>query len=421
MKQWMTYIVLISMVLFGIACSNNTVESNSSPSPRESISNIEENVIQASEDFGWDLFKTVNTDSLLDSNIFISPLSVSLALGMTYNGSRNETAEAMKATLHLDGLSTEDINKAYRSLIDLLTGMDNSVKFNIANSIWYRNGFKVYDDFITINRKFFDAEVRELVFNDEAVSIINLWVDEKTQHKIPKIIEPPIGHDVVMFLINAIYYKADWKYQFEADKTREEPFYLDGSTDTTCQMMTFEGASEFNFYYDDNISAVELPYGEGNFNMLAILPHDNNSVNNIVSSIDNTYWKDILNSMGKTEMYLFLPKFKMSLGYQLKNILSAMGMSIAFVPKQADFSGIADPIIEGPLWIDKVIHKTFIDVNEEGTEAAAVTAVVVVRTTSVGGDQPLVLRFNRPFIFVIYEKHTGSIMFMGKIMKPVIE
>jgi len=279
-------------------------------------------------------------------NIFLSPLSASMALGMTLNGANGETHTAMQQALELSGLTEAEINEAYRSLIDLLTGLDPKVTFEIANSIWYRDGFNIAPDFVATNQTCFDAVIQALDFSAaSAAPTINAWVAEKTHEKITEIITPPIEPDTVMFLINALYFLGDWTWQFDPDLTDERPFHnLDGSTSQVPAMRL--GDADLRYYADEMLQMVELPYGD----------------------------------------------------------------SLAFTGS-ADFERMrtGGP---GGLLISRVKQKAFVDVDEEGTEAAAVT-VVEIALTSV--TPSLNIYIDRPFLFVIREQASGTILFMGQV------
>jgi serine protease inhibitor len=386
-------------------------EAKDDPELRE-LSAGEKQLVESGSRFGVKLFRQVNAEAA-DENVFISPLSVSMALGMTLNGAREETRTAMEQALELYGLSQEEINTSYRSLIDLLVEIDPQVVFEIANSIWHRQGFAVEPAFLDVNRRHFDSEVRAEDFSDPAtVDRINGWVDEKTRGRIEEIIDQ-IDADVVMYLINAIYFKGTWQYEFDKSKTSDAPFYaLDGSTQTVKLM-----AAQASFAYaeDDEVQAVDLPYGDGQYRMTVVLPKSGRDVNALVGSLDGAKWDGWTGAMQRRDVLVYLPKFRMERKYEaeMKAALSALGMGIAFEGGRADFRGI-NPLAE--LYISRVIHKTFVEVDEEGTEAAAVTAVEVALTSfDPTQQQPVIMRVDRPFVFAIREQHTGVILFVGKV------
>lgn len=379
--------------------------------PRQ-LTSLEKKLVTSDNAFGWELFKRI-VDQSYHENVFISPLSVSMALGMTLNGAAGTTETAMKNVLQFTGLSKTEINQSYQSLITLLSGLDDRVKFQIANSIWYRLGFQIKQNFIDLNRNYFNAEVRGLDFNSsEAPNIINTWVHEKTYGKIDKVIDQ-IDPLTMMYLINAIYFKGTWLYEFDKAKTRDDRFYLPDGTEKTCKMMQQGG--EFPYFSTDRFQAVDLPYGRDKFRMSIFLPNPGVNLDEFISGIDSQTWKDWTARFELHNGSVFLPKFELKYKTSLNKILTAMGMGVAFNPNQADFGNIEK---NGDLYISSVLHKTYVAVDEEGTEAAAVT-VVGVGATSVGGPTNFYMRVDRPFLFVIWENHSNTILFIGKIEHPV--
>jgi serpin B len=335
-----------------------------------------------------------------------------MALGMTMNGADSSTYAAMRQTLGFEGLSEEEINEAYKSLITLLMQADPKVIFEIANSIWYRDQFTINPLFIETNRAYFDATILPKNFNDPAtVKAINDWVSDKTHGKITEIIDE-IDPMTLMFLINAIYFKGTWQYEFEEDKTVEAPFYLiDGQTNT-CQLMQIEG--DFNYYADETVQIIDLPYGDGNFSMTVSLPYTTKNPEEFIAGLDLLKWQNYIEKLDTTNVFLELPKFKLEYKLTLNAVLKKLGMGVAFEAGQADFSRIVDDV---DLFISKVLHKTFVQVDEEGTEAAAVT-VVQVSYTSIEPPARPAMRVDRPFMFVLRERQSDTILFMGKILNP---
>jgi serine protease inhibitor len=400
---------LLITSIFVISCENSSTNPDS-PKVLRDLTIAEKQLTEADNHFGLKLFRKMVAESNND-NIFISPLSVSMALGMTWNGSAGTTREAMTDVLEYGDLTAEEINQSYKNLLDLLQQADDQVLFQIANSIWYREGFSVLDVFLNTNKTYFDAVVRSLDFNrSDAADIINDWVSDKTNDKIKNIIKPPIDPLTVMFLINAIYFKGSWTYEFNKNDTKSEPFFISTDNQIECQMMSHK--CEHDYFANDLFQAVDLPYGDGNFRMAVILPNYAVDIDSVIKSMDNATWNSWQNQFEKTEINLFLPKFKLEYEISLVDVLSLLGMGVAFTPGIADFTNI-NP--DGNLYISKVKHKTFIDVNEEGTEAAAVTVVEI--TLSCVGDE-IEMRVNRPFIVVLHEQNTGTILFIGKIVQP---
>jgi len=407
LKNNLVLFTLISVIVFMYCSENNPAAPNLPGLPR-SLSKSEADLISSDNKFGFKLFnEIVNYDK--DKNVFISPLSVGLALGMTYNGARSETQEAMQTTLELHDMNLLEVNEAYKSLIELFINLDPEVQFQIANSIWYLEGFTVEQEFIDLNKNYFNAEVTSMDFSAPgAVDIINSWVNEKTMGKIEEIIDR-IDPSAVMFLINALYFKATWTYEFDPENTKDEVFKLEDGTQKPCKLMVLDG--NFNCYQDENLLAMELPYGVGDYSMTIILPQHGIAIDDVIGSFNQENWDHWNSQFTEKAAQVHLPKFKLEYELELKEVLTALGMGVAF-HGGADFTGINS---DAALYISRVLHKTFIDVNEEGTEAAAVTVVEMRDFSSYN------MRVDRPFAFIISEKNSGTILFMGKVMDPILE
>jgi len=398
---------LVLLLCIGLTqCTENPV----SPISRE-LTLAEKQLVKSDNKFGFKLFKEIIKEEK-DKNVFISPLSVSMALGMTYNGANGSTQEAMQATLELSGLTIQEVNESYKSLIELLTGLDPKVQFQIANSIWYRQEFSFEEEFINLCKTYFNALVRGLDFNDpNAADTINGWVEENTNGKIKEIVDKPIDPLIVMFLINAIYFKGTWTYEFDEKLTKDDWFYLPDGSRKPCKMM--EQRSEYNYFSNPDFQAIDLPYGDGDFSMTIFLPHPQKDIDSLIAEFTEENWDNWINSFSKDSGDIYIPKFTLEYGIKLNDVLKALGMEIAFDPYRADFTRMYKP---GGIWIDKVKHKTFVKVNEEGTEAAAVTSVEM-GFVSVSG---FYMRVDRPFVFVIRENKSQTILFMGKIVEPTL-
>ncbi len=414
------FLMLIVLVgLLGQSCSDLTTEptpASISPDPEPGdITTVDKSLIESTNRFGLKLFKEITAAENSEKNIFISPLSVSFALGMAYNGAGGETRDAIAATLEFHGFGPVEINQSYRNVIDHLTQLDPAVSFNIANSIWYRMGFPINPEFIDLNRTYFDAETRELDFGQpDAADIINDWVSDKTQGKIDEILKPPIPPEAVLYLINALYFKGAWTLPFDTAATMDGPFHLtDGSTVMRPMMAT---DTVLRYFENDLFGAVDLPYGDERFSMAVLLPKSPYTVDDVIAQLDDNNWAAWAGNFTDTELKLYLPRFKFGYEVTLNDMLKALGMEIAFDPFGADFSNMVSDmgLLPGNLFISYVKHKTFIQVDEEGTEAAAVT-IIGFELTSMG---PKIMIVDHPFLFVIHEHETGSILFMGKVTDP---
>jgi serpin B len=374
------------------------------------LSAAEQGIVKAGNAFGFHLLSALNSETA-GKNLFISPLSVSMALGMTFNGANGSTRKAMQQTLQFAGMSEEEINRSYASVMLLLTQLDPKVKLQVANSIWHRPTLVVEEAFRTINRQYFNAEVSSIDFASPAAApTINSWVDKSTNGKITRIVPAPIPPEVVMYLINAGYFKGTWTYRFETKDTRDEPFTLPDGSQKICKMMS--QTVNVPYFVQEGVQGIDLPYGNALFSLTVLLPPAGVTIDNFIAGLTEQQWDSYLAQASSKEVSLFMPKFKLEYETSLRAVLSALGMAVAF-SDSADFTRIDR---RGSLSISEVKHKTFVQLDEEGTEAAAVTSVGIV-VTSVGGG-PLVLRLDRPFLYVIRERQTGTILFMGKMAEP---
>jgi len=402
--------IIIAVIVW--QCAQNST--NPERTPPRALSSAELQLVDSDNTFGFKLFKQIVADQP-DSNIFISPLSVAMALGMTYNAALGTTREAMDSVLELNGMDIQAVNESYQSLIDLLVNLDPSVIFEIANSIWYRDTFQIAQDFVALNQNYFYAVVNALDFNDiGAADIINAWVSDNTHGKISEIVDSPIDPVTVMFLINAIYFNGTWTYRFDPGQTYGGNFTLPDGSQSPCQMMLTDCA--LKYFTGGAFRAVDIPYGDGLYSMTILLPNPQTDINSIIAGMNQQTYEEWLEEFNETQVQLHIPKFKLEYEDSLKNDLCALGMGIAFNPGAANFLGMIDPdaVLMDNLFISKVKHKTFIRVDEEGTEAAAVTSVEV----EYGSIGPIELAINRPFVFFIRENHSGTILFMGKIVRP---
>jgi serine protease inhibitor len=347
-------------------------------------------------------------------NIFISPLSVSIALSMAYDGADTTTREAMSATLGYDGMSDEAVNVGYKGLIESLTGVDDSVSLNIGDSVWIRSTFapSVKPTYTKALTDYFKSEVYSKPFDASTVGEVNSWVSKQTNGKIPSILDQ-IDSDDVMFLINAIYFKGDWVDKFDASNTHSADFSTsDGST---VQVDMMSRAGDYAYYSDDEVQIARLPYGRDKIAMYVFLPADGTSLESFTSSLTGEKLDAYFTRMHETQLELQLPKLKLEYGkVDLKDALTNMGMGEAFDSNSADFSKIADVAPER-LFIAFVDHKAVVEVNEEGTEAAAVTNVGISVTSAPVRTE---FKVDRPYMFIIRDDRSGAILFSGLICDP---
>lgn len=389
-------------------------DSPTSPTAKEidalprALTSAEQEISSAGNAFSFSLFRQIN-EAQRDANVFISPLSASMALGMTMNGAAGATYDAMRGTLGFGSAAQQDINSGYKGLIALLQGLDAATDFRIANSIWYRNGFPFEQLFLSESEDYFDAEVAGLDFgNPASLTTINDWVDRSTNGKIDKIIEEIDPRDV-MFLINAIYFKGNWHQRFDRAATRDAPFHAAGGSSRSVPLMHQQ--TTLRYLATPEFQAVDLLYGNTAFAMTVLLPRTGMDVNGLVASMSETKWSEWTERFQEIEAELFLPKFKLEYERTMNDDLKALGMGIAF-GGGADFTRMSPRGRE--LFISYVKQKTYVDVYEEGTEAAAVT-VVGVRQVSMPSIPTI--RVDRPFVFAIRERFSGTILFIGKIVE----
>lgn len=375
--------------------------------PRD-LTVAERAVLGASNAYSFALWQTINA-AQPDTNVFVSPLSASFALGMTMNGAVGPTYDEMWSSLQFGDASLAAIDGGYKSLIALLTSLDPATTMQIANSIWYRSSFPFNQTFLTSAATYFDAQVSAENFSDVAgtLSAINGWVNTKTHARIPKVLDD-VHADDVMYLINAIYFKGIWRTPFDSTKTNTSIFHST-TGDQPARLMHRDG--EVKYAETNTYQAVDLPYGDSAFTMTVLLPKAGSTVESVAQSLTPAAWQQLTNSFGSQSVALDLPKVTLSWKRSLMPDMKSLGMRLAFSPGFADFSGMSPA--GRSLFISLLQQNTFVTIDEQGTEAAAVT-VVGVTVTSMPVYRPM--RVDRPFIFVIRERLSGTVLFMGKIV-----
>jgi serpin B len=370
-------------------------------------------LVSANTSFGFKLYHEVAKESA-NKNVFISPASVALCLAMTYNGAEAETKQAMARALEAQGLTVDELNRAYAGLRGELENPDPKVQLQIANSLWARKGIDFNREFIARNKEFYGAEVTSLDFGDPtAPATINAWVKDKTKDKIDKIVDS-IDADSVLFLINAIYFKGAWSAEFDKARTKDDVFTTLAGSKKRLPMMSQSG--KYNYYENKSFQAVSLPYGAGRVSMYVFLPSPGTSINQFLPSLTSANWDTWMKEFSKTEGVIVLPRFKVEYEVLLNASLKTLGMGVAFDPDRANFTGM----FQGGhnAFISKVKHKTFAEVNEEGTEAAAVTSTEMVVTSMPVQKKTFRMVVDRPFFFAIRDNKTGSVLFLGSIVDP---
>lgn len=370
-------------------------------------------LLNANTRFGFKLFSAVAKQDA-GKNVFISPSSVAIALAMAYNGANGDTQQAMARAMELQGMSLQELNQANATLKTLLANPDPDVQLAIANSLWTRQGISFKPEFLQRNRQFYQAKVSELDFgNPRSVTTINTWVSQNTRGKIDTIIDSIDPNDV-MFLINAIYFKGNWSRKFDPQKTSLQPFYLPNNQQKKHPMMAQGG--EYRYYETSQFQAVRLPYGtKQRVSFYVFLPQSSSSLADFQKNLTAENWEQWMTQFRQRQGSIQIPRFKLEYDVQLKSALSQLGMAEAF-SSRANFSGLS-PV---PTKIDEVKHKTFVEVNEAGTEAAAVTSIGIRATSARPVEEPFRMVVDRPFFCAIRDDQTGTILFMGAIANPKI-
>ncbi len=408
MKTLLTVALSLLISTSFIGCKKDETKLPTTPKeiklPAQSVQ-----IISYGNKFGLDLFtKVAKVD---DINLMLSPLSAKIALTMLLNGSNSNTYLQIRDMLGYNDLTVEQINDVYKSLVSQLLSVDPSVKLAIANAVWVKKDFEIKVPFKESMTNTFDARIQSLDFSlPSSLATINKWASDNTFGKIPKVLDE-ISPEMVMFLMNALYFKGNWSYQFDESKTQSDVFHLNDANQINVPMMQI--TSDASVYDCVNFKALELYYGRKNFSMILILP--NGSIGDFYDNFTLESWNDLSNyfttSTPIRELQISLPKFKFSYEKKLNDELIALGMQDAFDASLANLSSISD----NDLYVDFVKQNTFVEVNESGTEAAAVTTVGVGET-SIGDDK--VFAVNKPFVFVIRERTTNTILFIGKVINP---
>lgn len=405
-------VLAAAVALTALACTHDPVspraEAPLTALPR-TLTTDERAVIAGTNGFAFGLLRDVAAHADPAHNVFVSPLSVSMALGMVMNGTDGETQAQLRRTLGFGDLPLAGANAAYRSLIELLLRIDRGVDFRVANSVW-QSGYPIRPEFLARVRASFDAEARTVSFSDPAtVGTINDWVKATTNGKIPTILNE-IEADEILFLVNAIYFNGNWRNRFDAAATAPAPFTT--ASGIRALVTTMRQTHTFAYARRQGYQAVDLPYGRGAFTMTVLLPDSSSSVDALLARLTPAEWAALSEFRDTANVELALPKFELEDRYLLKENLRRLGIVDAFDASVADFTPLS-PAPRG-LEISRVIHKTFVDVHEAGTEAAAAT-VAGVRLVCFCPPQPARFIVDRPFVFVIRERFSGAILFMGRM------
>lgn len=406
---------ILSLTIITIfICSCSIIENREKKSPDILIlTKGEETTASINNEIGFKLLNSIEETQIKEEkreNVIVSPLSYNIAMAMLWNGAAEETREALKRGLGFDNLTDEDVNNYFKKILKVLPTTDPQTKISLANSIWHQNGYSLDDNYIDINNRYFNTEISPIDFsNNKSVEIINTWCSEKTNGMIDNIVDDLDG-ELIAMLINALYFKGEWSNQFEKSDTRIAPFY---SPYSKVEVDMMYQSALFNSYSNDLFRSITLPYGNNAFSMTVILPEESSDITSVLDHINSStdVWSDIVNRSTSATFDLYLPKFKFEYDINLRDFISQSGMEIIYTPS-ANFSNMMK---QSTLCVSFVKQKAIIEVDEKGTEAAAVTSIGMVNTAYPSIPQ---FRVDRPFIFVISENSSSSILFIGKVEDP---
>ena len=364
--------------------------------------------------FAFDIFRKVH--EVNEGNLFISPYSIFTALAMTYEGARGETTDEMANVLSVEQ-DNESFHSYMKNLYEVLNTKNAEYNISTANALWVKENLQMLEAYLNIIREYYGGDATELDYSNptEAAAIINQWVENQTNGLIKDLITADaISPLTALILTNAIYFKGIWETQFDPVNTTNRTFETSVETSVETPTMSLVDTEDVFYYTEtDDLQILELPYTGDDISMIILLPK-NNDLSPIIDTIESDMFSEWIGSMAETKVDIYLPKFKVETSYSLGDYLIELGMNIPFT-SAANFSGITGG---RDLFISKVIHKAFIDVNEEGTEAAAATAVIMELTVN-GGSSRIVFDCNHPFMYLIQHKQTGTILFMGSISDPL--
>ncbi|MFS0750092.1 serpin family protein [Oceanobacillus sp. 1P07AA] len=415
-KRFVIFLILCLSLLFS-ACGTDdnsatggNIPSDAPPSTKIDTSVLVNEANQASNHLGFQALQRLEGNE--EDNIFVSPISIWLSVSMAYNGAGRETKDEMTKALQLRNIDLQILNKHNASMMEQLNNHDD-VELNILNSIWLRPKFTFLENFEQQVTESYNPELGPLTTKEP----MNEWVREKTNGKITDLIEK-VDEDHVAFLLNATYFNGDWKYPFDENNTEDDSFNIDESSSTEVPYMSLD--EELPYWETDEFQAVALPYGEeGNIQMEIFLPNESIELQEFVNKLTLEDWQNWRESMQETVGSLKMPKFSLEYKSELKNFFQALGMEKAFDKHEADFTNMIDPAqLRGNLYISKIMHKTFLQVDEKGTEAAGATSVEMKEESAIVSPAPFQMEVNRPFLLTISDNETDTILFMGMIHEP---
>ncbi|HKJ68347.1 MAG TPA: serpin family protein [bacterium] len=419
-KRWwvQVWIILgiVTILLSLITCHNLPMEAEQNPHLQ--LTQTQQKLLHQQNSFGFTLFRELDKHHPGDNLVF-SPLSVSMCLGMMLNGAAGETFQAMRQTLGFEELIPGEINTSYRNLLDQIHSADTGVDLHLANALWidttfFQGAWQIKENFLNTCQSCFDAEVHELNFHQpEAIEMINHWFTQQTDGELTGTLDEIKGTEV-MFITNALYFLARWTHPFDPFVTRKAPFYLQDGGTMQCAMM--HALEDFLYYETQTCQIVDLPYGDGYFCMTILLPKAGTSTHTLIDEMTAEQWHHWTDALMDYHVALYVPRFQINQNTSLTDPLSGLGMDIAFDYKQADFSNLCSRC-NCMFSISRVLHQTVLRVNEEGTLAASGT-IGGYRYIGARDVWDVSMIINRPFVCVIRERSTNTILFLAKVMMP---
>jgi serpin B len=370
--------------------------------------NVDKNLVNSNTDFALKIFKELSNEDK-NGNVFISPISISLAIAMAYNGAKSQTQQEIAKTLGFENYTTDKLNSSFKVLLSSMGNIDEMVELYTGNSIWYRKDFSIEKNFNDIIENYYNASINNADFGSpDTAGKMNDWVSKATKGKISNIVSPEALKDAVMYLINAIYFKGQWKDKFKIENTKEDDFFLMDGNVQKVQMM--QNNKKYGYYKGETFQMIRIPYGRDKSAMYVLLPDEDTQINDFLNGLSRDLLNKYISEAQSTEVMLKFPRFNIEYGAKsLIEPLKNLGMVNPFIAGQADFSGMAPQ-----MFISQIDHKAIIEVNEEGTVAAAATSLGMGATAV----KPVEFIVNRPFILFIIDDRTGNILFTGKILEP---
>jgi serpin B len=374
----------------------------------KNAANVDKDLVNSNTDFALKIFKELSNEDK-NGNVFISPISISLAIAMAYNGAKSQTQQEIAKTLEFENYTTDKLNSSFKVLLSSMGNIDEMVELYTGNSIWFRKDFSIEKNFTDLIENYYNASIYNTDFNNpDTADKMNDWVSEATRGKISSIVSPEALKEAVMYLINAIYFKGQWKDKFKVENTKEDDFFLMDGNVIKVQMM--QNNKKYGYYQGETFQMVRMPYGRDKTAMYVLLPDEDTKINDFLNSLSRDLLDKYISGAQITEVILKFPRFKIEYGTKsLIEPLKNLGMATSFIKDQADFSGIAPQ-----MFISQIDHKAIIEVNEEGTVAAAATSIGMGATAV----RPVEFTVNRPFILLIIDDRTSNILFTGKILEP---